>query len=654
MKKSYRINQKQLEIIIDDYNIPFENCFYKNITISFNDNSSKKKKENIITVYYNQKNFYSSTEDINIGNSSEFIFFKNFPTININNKYDIDINEKFEENQIFKRINILNVKRENIKLNGNPLTYYDTFDLSNEKKYTILEEELFPDILFLIGENLQILSFFNKDLSFELSFIKDNSKKILINFFENIELIDKNVSLENLEKNKKKILQMIKDCSTPVNIDKFSRYMIGNIQNFNKYDKDLLIKYGKYQIFKQIFYHDYNLELNEINYNKYIKIFESLNKFYEKCKNIEKYSLKPAKLYYAASCVVLDYINKTKENGETNEELIFDLIEFDKNSIYKDSNDNNLDLILNLTKKSFLYPYFLQFNSSFNKSQILIFDNKFVVTCKTSMITLNQIKLDLIQSLPKYGIRISFDTDYFANTILNSDITIYNEKKLFGYFLSEKELDSNNDTNYIKRVQISFLQKHERFSHYKKYLNKSEKNFINSPRGIINYEENKVFVLASKNDSEKGELGESLEFLLTNGDRALIDNIFMLKKENINLKELYEINSFLERNNNNLIRKLREIQNLTGNKSTEKTNNNENFSTDFNLNSIEKKKRHYENEKNTKKGIENNKEFEFEKRKNEMMSADPIRKYTFERNTIQEYKIINGKLVPYYNENNSK
>ena len=45
------------------------------------------------------------------------------------------------------------------------------------------------------------------------------------------------------------------------------------------------------------------------------------------------------------------------------------------------------------------------------------------------MITLNQIKLDLIQSLPKYGIRISFDTDYLANTILNTDITIYNEKK---------------------------------------------------------------------------------------------------------------------------------------------------------------------------------------------------------------------------------
>lgn len=28
-----------------------------------------------------------------------------------------------------------------------------------------------------------------------------------------------------------------------------------------------------------------------------------------------------------------------------------------------------------------------------------------------------------------------------------------------------------------------------------------------------------------------------------------------------------------------------------------------------------------------------------------MIEANPIRKYTFERNTIQEYKIVNGKLV---------
>ena len=338
--------------------------------------------------------------------------------------------------------------------------------------------------------------------------------------------------------------------------------------------------------------------------------------------------------------MILDYMNFKKNEDKISESLIFDLIQFDKDSIYKDGNDNNLDLILNLTKKSFLYTYFLQFNSSFNKSQILFYNNKNVVACKTSMITLNQIKLDLIQSLPKYGIRISFDTDYLANTILNTDITIYNEKKIFGHFLNETELDKNNDTNYIKRVKISFLQKHERFILYKKYLNKSDKDFVNSPRGIVNYEEDKVFILESKNDIEKGELGESLEFLLTNGNRDLIDNIFNLK-ENKNLKELYEINLFLESNNRNLISKLKEIENSMGN-------------LDYNKgNSIQREDENDSNNIHIKKHFENI-DSDFEKRKIEMIRANLIKKYTFERNTIQKYRIFDGKLVPFENDNNNK
>ena len=200
-------------------------------------------------------------------------------------------------------------------------------------------------------------------------------------------------------------------------------------------------------------------------------------------------------------------------------------------------------------------------------------------------------------------------------------------KKLFGHFLIEKEINKNNDTNYIKRVKMSFLQKHERFSHYRKYLNKSEKDYVNSPRGIINYEEDKVCILTSKNDIEKRELGASLDFILTNGNRDLIDNIFNLK-ENKNLKEFYEINLFLESNNRNLIDKLKEIENSIGN---------ENDSM--------------ENIKNPKIEVEN-KDSEFEKRKIEMIRANPIRKYTFERNTIQLYRIIDGKLVPFENVNN--
>ena len=75
--KKYKINQSKLEINFDDSEIPFEDCYYKNIKISFEDNLSNEK-ENIITIYYNQKNYFFCAKDIDIANSSEFIFFQNF------------------------------------------------------------------------------------------------------------------------------------------------------------------------------------------------------------------------------------------------------------------------------------------------------------------------------------------------------------------------------------------------------------------------------------------------------------------------------------------------------------------------------------------------------------------------------------------------
>ena len=43
---------------------------------------------------------------------------------------------------------------------------------------------------------------------------------------------------------------------------------------------------------------------------------------------------------------------------------------------------------------------------------------------------------------------------------------------------------------------------------------------------------------------------------------------------------------------------------------------------------------------------------EYETRKIQMICANPLIKYTFEKNTIQEYKRINGKLVPFNNNKN--
>ena len=153
-----------------------------------------------------------------------------------------------------------------------------------------------------------MLSYFKKYLFYKSSIIQDNSKKHLLELLKDIELIDENNSIKYLIENKQELNKMILDCNFSYNMILFQKYMLGNIKNYNNYDVDILIKYGKYQLFKQIFYCNNNLELNELNYKKYKKIFESLNLFYEKCKKIEKDSLQLAKLYNAACNVILEYL----------------------------------------------------------------------------------------------------------------------------------------------------------------------------------------------------------------------------------------------------------------------------------------------------------------------------------------------------------
>ena len=645
---NYKINKKRMEILFDDEDIPFENCYYKNIVVNFmGDNNTIIN--NIITIYYNKINFYGLTKDIDNTNSTEFIFFKNFPKIQIGDKYNVEIEEKFEDNQIFKRVNILNVNREKITLNGNPLLLYDSLDSSENK---IIEDELNKDILVLVGQNLKILSYFEKNLYYKQSIINDKRKKYLLDLLKDIKIINK-ASIFDLQKNEKALLNMTLICNNNLNIIRFKNYLTGNINTFNKLDEQLLIDYGQFLIFQKIFYKNHTLDITDFNFKKFSIIFNSLNSFHEKCKKYEKDSFILSKLYNSACNALLDYLEKSYEINQDN---LLDLIVFDEDNIYRAANDNNLEFILNLSKKSFIYPYFLQFNSSFNFSQSLVYEDNYIVTCKTSMITLNQMKLDLIKCLPKYGIRIFFDTEYLADTILNTDITIYNEKKIFGDFLSEKELLCCNDIDYTRRVALSFLQKHERFSHYKKYLNKTEKNFIDSPRGIINYEKSSIFILGSIKDMDKGELGESLEYIITNGRRSLIDNLYNLKVK-INCKELFDINLFLENNNCNLIQKLKKVEEFIKNKIVTQDINKiksddinkqsgKNEDNDF----IHKKKiinnTYYDEKDDNNNNIEKI-NIELENKKMKIIKAYPYRKYTFSKNTTQEYKIVNGKLVPW-------
>ena len=132
---------------------------------------------------------------------------------------------------------------------------------------------------------------------------------------------------------------------------------------------------------------------------------------------------------------------------------------------------------------------------------------------------------------------------------------------------------------------------------------------------------------------EKGELGESLKYIMTNGEQNLIDTILNLKEE-IDLKELYNNDLFLDNNNTNLIKKLKEIQDLTENHGN---------SSEKNI-PFKKSKNDFDSIKKDKK-VENNYKIdaEFLKEKIRKIESNPDKKYTFEKNTIQDLLSLNNK-----------
>ena len=263
-----------------------------------------------------------------------------------------------------------------------------------------------------------------------------------------------------------------------------------------------------------------------------------------------------------------------------------------------------------------------------------------------SKITSQQIKLDLIKSLDHYGIRNFFDALYLADTTLNTGITIYNEKKIFGEKLNEKEILTSNDHNYNKRTKISFLQKHERFCHIKKIFNKSEVNYVDSPRGYIDFIGNKFLLLVSKNNEENREIGEAFEYLLTNGKIELIDNLYDNKKDSFDYKNLFNIDIMLEKTNEKLIDLLIDIpQDPEDNKTPEKDNNE--HSNNLGLDG-QRKYKIFVNKRNKvdDKKIKNLDKYIEEK--NKMINENTFRKFTFEKNTIRSYKYdyLNHKFIP--------
>ena len=610
----YNLEKKEIPILLDLL-LPFKGCFYSTIIITL----SGKMFSNfvMITVYFNQINYYYISLSQKYCNSLELIFYKTFPEeiFNSKNYKNIQLEENFEDNEYFKRLCLININREEINLNLIPDECIDT--LNSEYK----------DCTIIIGEKLNILSFYKKN-----TYIKKSMKKNLYEYIKYTNELSSRSTLKEIESYKNKLNKMYFDVK--YNKAFFDNYIDKGYDN-NRFDKILFyIAYGKFMLFKTIFVEETNngakFNYNENTVNTFIKLMKNLEKFYEKCKNLIKNDeLLISKLFFSASIAIYDYLN-SKEYLDLEIDL-FELIDFkEKGTIYNAAYENNLELILNLNKESFLYPIFLQFNSGFK-----LYED--ISTCMISKLILQQIKLDLIKSLDHYGIRIFFYSEYSATTNLFTNITMYNECKNFGKKLDTNELLSSNDNNFHKRTTISFLQKHERFCHLKKIFNKNELEYLNSPRGYIDFLDNQLKILSLKNNENKGEIGETFEYFITNGQRALISKLYLFKGNSYNFQNLFRIDILLEKTNEKLINILKDIPIFPEVEELNEENDQEDIIKNDMFNTSNK----YKIPKTKKDKVKDKKDIKIDKyieEKNEIINVNTFRKYTFPINTIYKYK----------------
>ena len=627
MNYEYNIKVKELPILLD-LEIPFDDCFYTTINLvlyyeNFNDNV-------LITIYFNQINYFYISLDIYFCNSIEFIFYKNFPEISFtSNEYKkIKYEEKFEDDEHFKRICMINVNREKLK----------SFLNLNQYKDIVSKELDFEDknLTVVVGQDLKLLSYYQKQ-----AFLKKSNNE---DAFSLIELAD-NFNSKMLYKEVNFYKSIITKMYFIVK-EKFRNYYIfmefddKEVNNIIK----LMIAFGKYLIIKNIFIEEepiLKIDYDATKFKKFLYIIKKLEDFHQKCQNyIKNDQLMIAKLFLTASVALKKYF-QLNEYSELNEDLI-DLIDFKKEgTIYNSAFENNMSFILNLNKQSFLYPILLQFNSGFKNAK---FNDLKVLTCMVSKLTLQQIKFDLIKSLDRYGIRIYFKTLYLGETVLSTDITIYNEYKLFSRKLSDEELLIKNDINYHKRTKVSFLQKHERFSHLKKIINKNEKNYTDSPRGYVDFYSNKIRLLIPKNEIKKAEIGEVLEYFLSGGNNQLIDNLYKCQDKKFNFIVIFDIDLLLLESNTILIEKLKTIQKSTKKEEVEIITIKKDEGIDDNR---------YKNlpgdEMDDKSSIKKSKLYytdEYIEAKNKLLNEEKLSKFTFSRSTIISCIIVNNEFVP--------
>ena len=523
--KQIKIKDFQIKINLDKrklYYLEFienSDCLYKIYPCKFIFENSFKNFS--ICIYLKKKNhFYCQGYGI-FNNSIEIIFIDfNFFKNNLSlckicyNSKNYEVKEIFEGIKSRKRISFINIDINlissfNEEINKSTATDYKIILNYVNNNFNIIG--VYPNLLndkfdFLANKNILLnkLNDFYKKTSKFLKFDVSQSQSET-NYLNNFNSYKKD-EIESFQK-------FVNDFKI-INLEEYKIYFISFI---NKLDENDIIIYdllSEYLLTSICIEFSFNLYITQYYYSKLC-----INNFLKTIPN-EINAQEKIKLKLSVSFALYDLIYK--EIGRLDDNL-FSFVNFSiKDTIYYDAKENCIEFINLLNEESEIFPFFLQINSS--QSNNLNDKEIYNYSAKISMISLNEIKDHLYNSLPQYGIRLNIDSDYYAVTIIETRITIYNEFKLFRKYL-DKNINIEKDKFYLRRFRLSNLLKHENFCHVKIKMNNYEKkkNILGSPYKYYNFEKNEMELLGVNSKNKFfGESGYAFEYFITKGNFKLI------------------------------------------------------------------------------------------------------------------------------------
>ena len=513
------------EIDLNNYNI----ASYKIVEIFYTFENDIKKNF-LIPIYQNINNYFYSGSEIS-NNSVQLIFYNNKSNPLLIEECEIVYKDKsflpknnFPSVKNRKCINLININLEYLKLDNKLITKDGDFIIS------IMNKEKMRKVIgqYELVLDKEISKNINKKETIKQ--IEELLETIEKNFFSKEDLYDKKIFFNKIDFNKEQLIKYneIRSRANEIIIAVYKNYFDSYKENLDNDDKkiyellsDLLLigispNTYPYLYFKQFYY-------SVIQYQNFVKSIP----FYVNDINNLKLKITVAKTIY-------DYFNSDTENR--NFSFNFEFLDINKDFLYSKAKQKCIEFIENLDEDSVVFPFFLSINSgsSYNllKSDYL--------AAKTSMISINDIKNHLFNSLPIYSIRGQISSNYRAVTYLETKIIIFNEEKMF-----YKDYDNLFDED-LKKFTISNIIKHECFGHIKFQLYEAEQKggFPSTPIQFYDIKKKELVNLKIKdryNNNFIGEAGASFEYFEAQGDINILN---FIKNPFGNCKELFSKSSF--------------------------------------------------------------------------------------------------------------